>query len=92
MIIFMSAGCAARSTYRPGPEFLKALLESLHACESTYVDLSEVTFFGVAGAEALIQARDAADLHHAVLRIDGSARVQRVLEMLRLSGDFEFCA
>ncbi|WP_433567391.1 STAS domain-containing protein [Nocardia sp. CA-151230] len=74
------------------PTFEKALFDSLDIGESTVVDLREVTFFGVAGIQALLAARDFADQYHCEICIDGSYCVTRVLEATGLASEFDLCA
>ncbi|MEU6585489.1 STAS domain-containing protein [Nocardia sp. NPDC046763] len=71
------------------PAFRKALLGSLKFGESTLVDMSAVTFFGVAGIRALIAARELADRRHCAMCIEGSYCVTRVLEVVGLATEFD---
>ncbi|UGT42831.1 STAS domain-containing protein [Nocardia yamanashiensis] len=69
-------------------EFRAALGVALRSGEPAIVDLSRITFFGVAGLRALVDARDYAAAHHISLWIIGSHCVERLLAVAGLSDDF----
>ncbi|MEU1426973.1 STAS domain-containing protein [Nocardia sp. NPDC005746] len=71
------------------PAFQKALLDSVGIGGSTVIDMTAVTFFGIAGIGALIAARDFADRRHCALCLDGSYCVTRVLEVVGLASEFD---
>ncbi|MFD6356466.1 STAS domain-containing protein [Nocardia tengchongensis] len=73
------------------PAFQKALFDSIGIGGSTVVDMTAVTFFGVAGIEALLAARDFAHQRHCVLCVEGSRCVTRVLEVVGLAAAFDLC-
>ncbi|MEV6101834.1 STAS domain-containing protein [Nocardia sp. NPDC051981] len=73
------------------PTFEQALCDCLDRGESTRVDMTGVTFFGVAGIRALLAARDFADRQHCALSIKGSYCVTRVLEVVGLATEFDIC-
>ncbi|MFE3080750.1 STAS domain-containing protein [Nocardia tengchongensis] len=72
--------------------FRRALIDSLRDGEATLVDLSGVTFFGVAGIRALMVARDYARQRRGSLCISAPRCVNRVLEATGVAADFDLIA
>ncbi|MFE3098832.1 STAS domain-containing protein [Nocardia tengchongensis] len=73
------------------PAFRKALFDSLDIGESIVVDMTAVTFFGAAGIEALIAARDFPDHQHSAICVEGPYCVTRILEIVGLATVFDIC-
>ncbi|MBL1076872.1 STAS domain-containing protein [Nocardia sp. 2] len=73
-------------------EFRAALGMTLKADALVVVDLSEVTFCGVTGLRALLDAREWALDHNSSLRLVGSRCVRRLIEIAGLADEFEMSA
>ncbi|WP_067813709.1 STAS domain-containing protein [Nocardia inohanensis] len=68
--------------------FRSTLLGALRSGEPAIVDLTRVTFFGVAGLRALVEARDYAAAQQISMWIIGSHCVERLLVVAGLGDDF----
>ncbi|QVI19679.1 STAS domain-containing protein [Nocardia tengchongensis] len=76
---------------RTAPMFRKALFDGIAVGGTTVVDMTAVTFFGVAGICALVEALDIAHRRQCELCVEGSHCVTRVLEVVGLATAFDIC-
>ncbi|QLY29125.1 STAS domain-containing protein [Nocardia huaxiensis] len=68
--------------------FRTALFDEVRAGATTTIDLSNVTFLGVGGLRALVEAREWAAQHDCRLHLVASPVVWRMLEIIGKAGDF----
>ncbi|WP_433668115.1 STAS domain-containing protein [Nocardia sp. CA-136227] len=76
---------------RTAPMFRKAVFDSLSIGGTTVIDMTAVTFFGVAGICAMIEALDFAHRRQCELCVEGAHCVTRILEVVGLAEAFDIC-
>ncbi|WP_433591683.1 STAS domain-containing protein [Nocardia sp. CA-145437] len=76
---------------RTAPMFQNALFDSIGIGGSTVIDMTSVTFFGVAGICAMVEALEFAHRRQCELCVEGSRCVTRILEVVGLATAFDVC-